>query len=150
MAGEGAAMFVVNAEKEGASSQVLGIKTFHSQEEATVASQLNHFLEAYLPPGASIDLLLSGENGDNRFLHFYTTCEAQLGINLPVARYKHLTGEYPSASAVAVWLASRVIQTQTLPRQMLKSGVSPRKFQYILLYNHYQGLQHSFILLAQE
>ena len=45
---------------------VRGVETFHGTDAYVVASRLHAFLERHLPAGARLELLLSGENGDNR------------------------------------------------------------------------------------
>jgi hypothetical protein len=154
IAGEGAALFLV----DGGSGQALatdalaavrGVETFHNTDEYVVASRLLSFLERHLPTGAQPGLLLSGENGDNRALPFYTACEAALDPAVPVARYKHLCGEYPTASAFAVWLALQLRPGEPLPLSMAKHGGGVFNLPYILLYNNHKLSQHSFILLER-
>jgi len=148
---------------------VRGVETFHSTDAYVVASRLQGFLERHLPADARLELLLSGENGDNRALSFYTACEAVLDPVVPVARYKHLCGEYPTASAFAVWLALQLEPGQTLPSHMVKraGGIRPNggtgarlnrgesadvvlaDSPYFLLYNNHKLSQHSFILLER-
>ena len=90
----------------------------------------------------------SGENGDSRVLPFCTACEAALDPSVPVARFKHLCGEYPTASAFAVWLALQL--GSALPWHMVKrGGVPPADLRYVLLYNNHKLWQHSFILLER-
>jgi 3-oxoacyl-[acyl-carrier-protein] synthase II len=140
---------------------VRGVETFHSTDAYVVASRLQGFLERHLPADARLELLLSGENGDNRALSFYTACEAVLDPAVPVARYKHLCGEYPTASAFAVWLVLQLEPGQTLPSHMVKraGGIRPNQgdpadvilsdSRYFLLYNNHKLSQHSFILLER-
>lgn len=187
IAGEGAALFLVGGESEqavaadaltadalgadtlagDALAAVRGIETFHSTDKRVVAARLQAFLERqlpgvrHLPVGAQLGLFLSGENGDNRALPFYTACEGVLDPTVPVARYKHLCGEYPTASAFAVWLALQLEPGQTLPSHMVKraGGIRPNKgdpadvilsdSRYFLLYNNHKLSQHSFILLER-
>jgi hypothetical protein len=174
IAGEGAALFVVSGEPvgvlaadvsaagssaadasaagalaSGALAAVRGIETFHGADEEVVAARLRAFLLRYLPAGARPGLFLSGENGDSRALPFYTACEAILDPAVPVARYKHLCGEYPTASAFAVWLALQLAPGQALPSHMVKRAGNAFSLPYILLYNNHKLLQHSFILLER-
>ncbi len=176
IAGEGAALFLVSGElgpaptagalgvdplPTDALAAVRGVETFHSTDAYVVASRLQAFLERHLPADARLELLLSGENGDNRALSFYTACEAVLDPAVPVARYKHLCGEYPTASAFAVWLVLQLEPGQTLPSHMVKraGGIGPNEgdpadvilsdSRYFLLYNNHKLSQHSFILLER-
>ncbi len=146
IAGEGAAMFLVNAVQANALAELQAIHVVHTADEAAVARELKTFIDANLSGADAIDLLLTGENGDSRLLKYYTGCEMIAGKNVAVARFKHMMGEYTSAAATAVWLACHIIRQQSIPQHMLKYGAAPDSFQRILIYNNYKGLQHSFIL----
>ncbi len=146
--GEGAAMFVVNAKQESAIAKVIAVNTLHSTDVEQVKQQLKIFLEKNLEADEEIDLFLSGENGDNRTLPFYTACETLLADNTVVARYKHLVGEYDTASAMALWYACSILQLQQTPQHMLKKDTAKKSFKNILLYNNFKGLQHGFVLVS--
>lgn len=150
IAGEGAALFLVGGEAGetgDAPGAVRGIATLHSRDPQGVAAQLRGFLQQYLPADGRVDLFLSGENGDSRALPFFAACEAELDPRVPVARYKHLCGEYPTASAFAVWLALQL--GASLPPHMVKRYGAIDGLRYILLYNNHKVTQHSFILLER-
>jgi hypothetical protein len=148
IAGEGAAMFLVNKTEKNAIAKLEGTCIFHTQAVEEVSDRLNQFINNHLRGRDEIDLFLSGENGDNRFLGYYAVCEKMLGEDAGIARFKHMTGEYPTASSVAVWLACFILQAQSIPAHMIKKQVGKTKIKKILIYNNYKGLQHSFILLS--
>ncbi|TDX02272.1 beta-ketoacyl synthase chain length factor [Dinghuibacter silviterrae] len=134
LAGESAALFRVS----GVPSRIAirELVTFHTRDTGMVLNRLLSFD----PP----DLLLTGENGDARLKPLYETVESALGA--PVARFKHQTGEHPTAVAAGLWLAQQIIEKQHVPSHMVKSpGTAPAS---ILLYNTYKGVQHSFILIS--
>ncbi|MBK7558266.1 MAG: beta-ketoacyl synthase chain length factor [Chitinophagaceae bacterium] len=145
--GEGAAMFVVNAEPVHAAASITAINTLHSTDADLVKQQLKIFLEKNVEPGTSIDLFLSGENGDNRTLPFYLACETVLTADTTIARYKHLTGDYDTAAAMGLWYACRILELQQIPEHMLKRESSEKGYKNILMYNNFKGLQHSFVLV---
>ena len=149
IAGEGAALFLVNSVQQNALAAVKGIATLHSREEAAVMARLSGFLQRHLPPGEKIDLLLTGENGDNRALQWCTVCEAMMESDTTVARFKHMCGEYPTASAFALWLACHLPQTQLPPRHMVKRQSGNTRLKYILIYNNHKYSQHSFMLVER-
>ena len=146
LAGEGSAMFLVNGIQQNAIASVSGIQLLHTTDENLVAQQLENFLRQHVPAGETIDLLLSGEDGDARLLRYYNACEAVMDPATPIARFKHMTGEYATASAAALWLASYLLQSQSLPAHMLKSASAPAAIRRILIYNCHKLRQHSFIL----
>lgn len=149
LAGEGAAMFLVSNRQENALAKLEALTMMHSDEAAMVGDRLAAWLDQHLPDGEKIDLLLSGENGDNRSLAFFQTCERVLD-RLPVARFKHLCGEYPTASAFALWLACQLTGGHPLPAHMLKYPGPAIECRRILIYNNYKGSQHSFMLVSAE
>ena len=148
LAGEGASMFLVNKRKSEASAQLNGLSIFHCRSEGEVSARLPEFLENHLAKDKSIDLLLNGENGDSRLLGFYTEVEKVMGDEPTVARFKHMTGEYPTVSGAAVWLGCFFLDGHALPAHMIKRKGVEKKIERILIYNNYKGLQHSFILLS--
>ena len=147
MAGEGAAMFRVSGNPANALAKLRAIHILQTTDENLVIAQLKQFLKANLPFGENIDLFLSGENGDARLLKYYTSCETVVGNDITVARFKHMTGEYPTSSAIAVWLACNILQRNAIPPHMLKKKGAEINFKRILIYNNYRGLQHSLILV---
>jgi len=148
IAGEGAAMFLVNGEKENALAQVKAIHTVHSTREGEVQQQLQHFLEQHLQPGENIDVLISGENGDCRLQKYYDGCTALLPAATSVVRFKHMCGEYPTASAMALWLACYILQQKLLPHHVISNHFPSEKCRHILLYNNHKGMQHGFLLVG--
>jgi hypothetical protein len=150
IAGEGAAVFLVNAKPGHALAAIRGVATLHSNDDHLVRERVHRFLRHHLPRGEKIDLLLTGENGDNRAQSWYRGCEAFFDEDTTVARFKHLCGEYPTASAFAIWLACQLRQDQPLPDHLVKHPSVNTRYKYIFLYNNYQLSQHSFILLERS
>ncbi len=149
IAGEGAAMFLVDGNKENALAKVIAVDTFTNPDEKAMQQQLQQFIHQHLPAGAAIDLLLSGENADSRLLKYYTACESLIQDDVTIARYKHLTGEYPTATATGLCLCCEVLQSQNLPTHLIKKGTAQTLYQYVLMYNNYKGVQHSFMLVSK-
>ncbi len=149
IAGEGAAMFLVNTQKENAIAKLQAIKILHTEDQGIVNISLQQFIVTHLPAGEKIDLLLSGENGDNRTLKFYTDCEGLMETNTAIVRFKHLSGDVPTAAAFGLWLACQVLQKNALPVHMIKKPFPGSCCNTILLYNNYKGLQHSFMLISK-
>jgi hypothetical protein len=127
---------------------VQDIKTLHTRDVARVATELRAFLTKNEKQMARTSLLISGENGDERVQKYYSACEEVLGPNIPVARYKHISGEYGTANSFALWLATRILQGHPLPAHFYKHAAPVSPVSSILIYNNYKGLQHSFILVT--
>ena len=150
IAGEGAAMFLVNNSMENAMARLVALQTIHTASGNIVTEQLQLFLKKQLAAGEKIDILLTGENGDSRMLPYYLAVEGVLDKPVAVARFKHMTGEYPTCSAAALWLMCKIIKDQKMPGHMIKYASAPTVFNRILLYNNYKGVQHSFMLVERS
>jgi len=129
--GDGCTMFAVSKQKVGAAAKLKAIGTIHTNKVEEVTQYMNHFVTKNLGSD-TINLFLSGENGDNRHLPYYTACK-NIVPNVAVERFKHLCGEYATASSFALWLACYKIKTSNLKN--------------VLIYNNFRGEQHSFMLV---
>jgi hypothetical protein len=147
LAGEGAAMFLVNGKKAGSLARLRAITMLHTESAETIGNHLKQFLHQQLKPGEEISLFLSGENGDARLLHYADACEAVLAADVTIARFKHMTGEFATASAIALWLCCYILQNEDLPRHMIKIQGPKTKFERVLIYNSYKSVQHSFMIV---
>jgi 3-oxoacyl-(acyl-carrier-protein) synthase len=148
VAGEGSAMFMVNNKSENAIAKIQAITILHSDEEDAVNNMLNGFIHNNFAAGERPDLLLSGENGDSRFLKYYRSCESITGKDTAVARFKHMTGEFTTATGPAVWLACQILKDQYIPGHMVKVNEGEKWIRSILIYNNHKGYQHSCILVS--
>lgn len=147
IAGEGAAMFIVNDIADNALATIDAIDFFHTNDENVVAERLNHFLQ-HNNINKKNTLLLSGEDGDRRSACFYQKASETINTNA-IARFKHMTGDYATVTAVALWLAVEALQKKQLPAHMLKEGKLHEEMQQVLVYNCYRQWQHSVILVSK-
>lgn len=154
LAGEGAAMFRVggrpataamDAKAQGAppATAITALDLFQSTDPAYVQDRLRIFMGDDQP-----DLVLIGENGDPAFAPYYSSAAI---ANTTIARFKHMSGESPTASAFATWLAAYLLETGAkLPDHMIKHrGNCNNALKNILIYNAYQGKQHGLIRVKQ-
>ena len=123
---------VVSNKKEGAAANLKALSTIHTQDKEEVTMHIKRFI-AKNTTDTPIDLFMTGENGDIRFLPYYEACQAILP-DTPTERFKHLCGEYTTSSSFALWLACHKIKTS--------------EYKNILIYTNYQGKQHSLMLLG--
>ena len=149
IAGEGVAMFMVNKNAIGAKAKLSAIKTIHTDNPEKVEDAFNTFLQQHSLQIGLGDVLLSGENADSRLTAYYSKIEQSFITHNNILRYKHFTGEFPTASALSLWLGVEFLQSHTIPNHFIKSNVSDSKPERIFIYNTYKGLQHSFMLLEK-
>ena len=147
IAGEGAAMFLVSLNPEGAMARVTAMELLHTEDAGVVARTLHSFLEKNGKPGEPPDVFISGENGDIRNQACLEAVEAMLPADAAIARYKHVVGDYATVSAVALWLGTFILQQQAIPAVLVKKSGNLSTISRMLLYNNYKNFQHSFLLL---
>ena len=151
VAGEGASFLFLDIQKNDHTyAELRGVKTFLKPSSNAEISQILHdFLSNYGMMAKDIDLVILGLNGDPRTdLFYHDLVETDFPVT-SLAYFKHLCGEYHTASAFALWLGSMVLKTQTLPEVARVNNIQPR-LENILIYNHYQGNNHAFILLSRK
>jgi hypothetical protein len=139
-------MTIVSGRPEGALAQVEDLQTIHTGDERLLLREAGQFLRRNGLDEGSVDLLLSGENGDSRLEPYYRQMESLFPPHAAIARFKHLCGEYCTASAFGFWLATEILRRKTIPEIAIKRP-GRSSCECVLLYNNYRGLQHAFILL---
>lgn len=148
IAGEGATMFMVSGVPNNAVARVSAIEFFHATDATYVQQRVADFLKQH-DVALNETIFISGENGDVRALPFYEHCEAILDTSIPIIRFKHIVGEYPTAIAYGLWLACHMLQTQQpLPTHFYKRKGTDIPIKNFLLYNQYHGKQHSLMLVT--
>jgi hypothetical protein len=60
-----------------------------------------------------------------------------------------MSGEYATATAMALWLCCNILQNQSIPGHMMKFTAGTTRYKNVLIYNNYKGIQHSFILVSE-
>ncbi|MEO8172575.1 MAG: beta-ketoacyl synthase chain length factor [Sediminibacterium sp.] len=148
IAGEGAAMFFVNNTSENALANFRSLSTLHTDDATVVLDRMKAFIAKEVPAGETIDLFLTGDNGDNRYAELFSSSEAIMSDDTAIARFKHMCGEYATASAFALWLACILPTADPLPGHMIRRK-GKEGMRNILIYNCHQGVQHSFMLVSR-
>lgn len=148
--GEGASWFVVSDEPgEGSFAEVVDMSQTANLNLDEVEDWISAFLRKNNYRANDIDLLLNGRSGDKDSDGFYNKIEDSLFADTSVATFKNLVGEYPTATAFAVWIASHLLNGESIPEKMIWQGMSPNGVGNILIYNHFRAEQHSLILLKR-
>lgn len=143
-AGEGAQFFLLSREAgEHPLAEIIGINTFAGQQ---TAEELNTRISCFLQRNGlkthDIHWLMTGKSAEKE-----TACkgnaiyEELLNSSLLSSSihlgFKHECGEYPTASAYAVWKA-------------VKEAQQCDRTTNILIYNHHHSINHSLILIRKS
>ncbi len=144
-AGEGAAFFSLSKRKIISSgAKILAVETYSFLDAAEVALNTKLILSANQieKPG----LIISGHNGDLKNDEVNDLYISLLNFKSPVLKYKHLCGEYATASSFATWLASEILKQNKIP-EFTGSYVTDEPVDSVLIYNQQEGKYHSIILI---
>lgn len=146
--GEGASFFVLSTEQRQDSIQLKDVESLSSASTGTITEKLKDFLIRNELRSSEIDAVIFGKNGDG-FDSYYDELSKTLFSNTLQLAYKHISGEFYTASAFGFWIAHEVLKTQNVPNVLITFGQSKKELKNILLYNQFKGRDHSFILLSR-
>lgn len=132
IAGEGAAFFLLGVQPSGNDlARIEGAATFYRPNQPQ--QEILSFLHAHQAHPDSIDLIITGDNGDETGDKTYRQLMHSIFPGRTNETFKELCGEYPTAVSFGLWLAANKV----------RSGAGR-----ILLYNHYLSAHHTAILLS--
>lgn len=147
--GEGAAMFIVNAERsDNASAQIRDVFQSNNLAEKELSPVVDAFLHRNGLQAGDIDTVIMGISGDNRTDHWYFNLQTALFEGSNIYTYKNMVGDYPTGSAFATWMGAQVVAGKRVPDACVWAQKNTRAPKHILIYNHYKASQHGFILLG--
>ncbi|QEC70299.1 beta-ketoacyl synthase [Panacibacter ginsenosidivorans] len=148
IAGEGATFFTLSKESSGNDLAKLdAVTTFYKPaDDSEIKEQIAAFLAGQILDIEEIDLIITGKNGDVENDAVYESLNTSLFANKQTINFKHLCGEYPTASAYALWLGSAIIKEGKVPASLLQQNDKPVK--RVLIYNHYLNMHHALYLLS--
>ncbi len=149
LAGEGAAFFVLGVKQTGTTyADLKDVKTCinfngsYKPEMVLPAFLGNHGIAMH-----DIDLVLLGTNGDRDFDPVYDDFAGQFFPGKALGWYKHLCGEYHTATGFGLYIASGILKNQTYPGILHLNDVTPPRLKNILIYNHFRNVNHAFMLV---
>ena len=139
--GEGAVFFILEKEKrentfaelKGVHSFVTANETITVQDAQFIKSEIADFLLKQDLNSSDIDIFVSGKNGNYLIDGIYDELERDVFPNAATTVYKHFCGEYMTSTAFALAMTARQLKEQ--------------KNRRALIYNHYNCINHSLILL---
>src|SRR6187402_722189 len=130
--GEGATFFVVeNEKKEGTIAEIVDIEIINKLDVTEVENKIISFLASNDIERSDVDAVLLGYNGDVDSDLYYKNLANATFANIPQVYYKHLSGEYDTASAFGLWVGSKIIQTQSIPDIVRLNALNKQSYKTI-------------------
>jgi len=148
--GEGAAFFLLsNALSENNIACIDAVSTFYKPADITETIQhIRAFLTAQSIDSSDIDLLITGNNGGIKDDAIYLQIQQSLFEEVPSCNYKNLCGEYPTSTAFALWMGANIVKNNSIPASIGHKGKVKNEINKVLIYNHYQNIHHSLMLIS--
>ena len=148
--GEGSSAFVLSQQPgEQTFGKITAVKTLY---KPSTEDQVIEWISASLSEAGcsleDLDLILLGENGNPEENKWYDAVKNSAPQSA-LGAFKHLVGEYHTASAFALWLAASILQDQEVPEVVITRKNDTTSWNRILIYNQYDHRDHSLILLEK-
>lgn len=143
--GEGSTQFFLSNNPENSLAKFSGFKqSSHLSKDEIQDFLLSFLAEQSLKP-ADVDCLLLGKNGDVLTDSWYDELGKLFG-DKPTVYFKKSVGEYRTVSAFASYLAVQLLNGKA--QHLIENGAitEPRT---ILIYNHFDAVRHSLILIQK-
>ncbi len=148
--GEGANFFVLSNEKlDNGYAELLAVSIYNTLPKENLQETARAFLKENGLCNTDVDALILGNNGDIEYDTFYNPLRKGLFKDTQQVYYKHLCGEFNTASSFGMWLGAKILNTQKIPDIVKLNDIKPSALNKILLYNQYRGENHSFTLLQK-
>jgi len=144
-AGEGSQFFLLGKEKnENTLARIAVPQTFITFQEGdkkgslenNISNQIENYLKSNGLSIQDIDLFVSGRNGNSTKDSIYSTIKNELFPQATEESFKEHCGEYQTATAFAAWQTAQRLNDN-------------KEIKYALIYNHYNAIDHSLILISQ-
>lgn len=147
--GEGASFFVVGKEKtENSYAKLTDIKISNRLDLNETSDFIKDFLSKNSLSMQDIDAVILGFSGDADSDAYYTKA-MDLFPDSALLYYKHLSGEFNTASGFSTFIACHILKEQQIPGVMMINPVKKEGVKNVLLYNHLAGSDHSLVLLEK-
>ncbi|MEE6127432.1 beta-ketoacyl synthase N-terminal-like domain-containing protein [Chryseobacterium arthrosphaerae] len=147
--GEGASFFVVGKEKtESSYAKLTDIKITNQLDLNETPGFIQDFLTQNNLSAQDIDAVILGFSGDADSDVYYKKA-TDLFSDSSLLYYKHLSGEFNTASGFSTFMACHILKEQHIPEVMMINAEKKEEVKNILLYNHLAGHDHSLVLLER-
>ncbi|WP_375181025.1 beta-ketoacyl synthase N-terminal-like domain-containing protein [Chryseobacterium sp.] len=147
--GEGASFFVLGKEKtESSYAQLTDIQITNKLDLEETQQFIEDFLAKNNLTNNDIDAVILGFSGDSKSDVYYKNAMGSFE-NSALLYYKHLSGEYNTASGFSTFMACHILKNQEIPEVMMINDLKKEEIKNVLLYNHLGGNDHSLVLLGK-
>ncbi|NMH27700.1 beta-ketoacyl synthase N-terminal-like domain-containing protein [Flavobacterium silvaticum] len=145
---EGATFFMLEDErKDSTYAEILDVEIVNKLTPEEAAEHAEAFIRRNNLTLHEIDAVVLGYNGDSEFDGYFKAVAKNFDF-APQMYYKHVSGEYNTASAFGLYVGANILKSQQIPSDLKANDESRPAYRNMLLYNQYRGLDHSFTLIS--
>ncbi len=150
--GEGAAFFLISGKPSQSSwCSVKDMRVLYKPEQDELKNELSTFFNENDIDFRDIDVIVDGSSGDVDHDAVMASLVSLFFNDTLQVRFKHLCGEYCSATSFALWLAASILKKQEVPEIVkVQKEKQPAQLKTVLIINQYMSKSFSFILLQQQ
>ncbi|GAA4165350.1 beta-ketoacyl synthase chain length factor [Chryseobacterium ginsenosidimutans] len=147
--GEGASFFVLGKDKtESSYAQLKDIQISNRLDLEETQQFIEDFLVKNNLKNDEIDAVILGFSGDKESDSYYKK-SMDLFPDSALLYYKHLSGEFNTASGFSTFMACHILKNQEIPEVMMINSMKKEEIKNVLLYNHLGGSDPSLVLLER-
>ena len=150
LAGEGSGYFLLlSVKNEKTYARLSPVVTFYKPKSTEdIINRIRHYLSTLDLIPDDMDIFMTGINGDKKSDEIYYNLSETLFPGRSLAYFKHLCGEYHTASAFGLWVAANCLKNQSYPEILKVNDREPGRMRNILIYNQLNGVDHSLMLVS--
>jgi len=146
-AGEGAAFFLVSGRSRHAGPGITDLQVEHSCPAGEIGEAVGRFLERNHLRTQNVDMLVTGRGGDAGLRDRFLEAEV-LFPESHIAAYKHVTGDYDTATAMGLYLAVLMMETGRVATPLRVRTGNREKLERVLHLNVTREGDLSLVLLS--
>ena len=147
IAGEGSAFFaLVNKKDDSCYAEINSVRTISFAAEGEVSAKAKALLHDNGIEKA--DILISGHNGDSADDKLFDSVAADLNMSGSVIKFKHLCGEFGTASGFSLAMAAYLLKNRNAAKGFGGNYSSLKNLKTILIHNQNKNVHHSLILVS--
>jgi len=154
--GQGSGFFILENEvRKNSYAQLLAVEAVYNPKKGLdVVNEKIEALKTLHQLNSQNTVLLFGYNGVSSEAICYNKVVEDNFPEAVVTQFKHLSGDYYTASAFAFWMASQILQKQAIPESLFyankdKFDKSSATIDNVLIYNRFCKDEHALILLKK-
>jgi 3-oxoacyl-[acyl-carrier-protein] synthase II len=118
ISGEGAQFFTFSNDPANATCAIHSLQMLNKPTASEMLAAIDNMLHQNSLAYTDLDVIVSGMNGDNRTGFLVDALLNNTPAKTTIACFKHLSGEYDTASGFGLWLAHYLFKKQQVPAEV--------------------------------